>query len=364
MKTTMKLVVLLAAVVVMGALAAPAVTLTDINLNPSVSGTGLFSSGSYLGSTARMVEGTHNAWTGNSGNLAPYSSSTNAIRGYITWSSQQDIRFVRTWPEAMAGFGGGWVGNDYWDQVKVDTLDGPASGAGTEANWVTRYTSGTGLNTQFQDIDLGATYTTYGIRVQTSWTNNHISLGEIEAFGPLKGTSLSASRLYPTSVGGSSEAFFFRGYGLATNNLWIADGGWLSSASGVNPGTNYYYNMNYSTAQTVGGLSVHFFQQSSFCDTPTNWEFLVDQGSGLTSLGVYSKVNNSFGEPRQSYYYGFDQVLSGVTQIQIRVQESDIKDGLGLGLVEFEAFSSLIPEPGSLLLMLGAGALLALRRRR
>jgi len=341
---------------------APAVTVSEFNLANSVSGWGNFAPITQ-GNNANVTDATL-FWNNNQVNMGPTRGDGTNISPYVTWSSAQTVGTVRVWAEDFRGYFRQWL----YHQLKVDTLVGPASGAGTEANWVTRYTSATGLNTGFVDCALGGDFVTYGVRVQAFKTTNDINVGDIAIFTSLKsGTTLTDARARPTSIATSGDWFSDqqRRSWLATNGAWH-DGGWLSQPPVTNAGTNITLTLNYTAATNIGGFSVYWWAQPTYSSVPTNWELWADTGSGLAQLGTFSRSTAANGQMRLNYNYTFDQLLAGVTQLELRVREDQVVSTLGINMVEFEAFNSiLVPEPAStLLLVVGGTALMLARRRR
>ena len=107
------------------------------------------------------------------------------------------------------------------------------------------------------------------------------------------------------------------------------------------------------------GLAITWAPQAGFAALPTSRELLADTGAGLTTLGTFAPTTAQNGAIRGQNYYDIG-LLSGVTQIQLRIPES-ATGGVGVSVVEFEAFLD-IPEPATAALA-GSAALLLLRRR-
>ena len=354
MQTMTKLTVLLAAAAV--AVSAQA-AVTEINLSHTATTFGLLPNVTLDQGFANGVEDGNEWGTWVTQSPVTFTSPTvfftNQIGVYMTWATDQSVRSARVWKEY----------NNTYTEVYVDTLN--ASGSATnETDWTVR-SSNTGLGSvNFLDMDLGAAYQTKGVRVRVKNNGETATrIGEIGVYGPAGAGgigTLSSHRATASSVIASSVGWGAVAAGASDAN-WLSR--WLSDTPAANTGTDYTYDINFSGGTNVGGATLLFNTQSNpgIAEMPTSWELLVDQGSGLTSLGTFSPTMAQNGyRNRQLYTYDFGQLYTGVIQLQLRVPESAVVNGVSL--MEFEALD--IPEPASLLLLMATGALLFLRRRR
>jgi hypothetical protein len=353
MKTMAKLMVLLAAAVL--AVSANA-AVTDFNLATYATGFGIQSNapltqGAASGVADRLQWQDWSAgWNAIPFNSPTVTNSTGKLGVYMTWSSDTAVRTVRVLRD---------ISHTY-DEIYVDTLNAGGN-ATNDADWTVR-SSNTGLaNVPYYNIELANSYTTRGVRVRvhnTASDINRTSIGEIAVYSTLglAGTgTINTLRVAPSSVTASSVSLWGTPASFANDTNWTTR--WLSAVPTSNPGTDYTYSMNFSSGKSIGGVQMIINQQLGFAEYPSTWELLVDQGSGLSNILTVAKPTTSY---RELHCYDFGQIYTGVTQLQFRCAESAVTNGVGL--IEFEAL--YIPEPGSLLLLLGAGALLALRRRR
>ena len=324
-----------------------------VNLNDTATGFGLTPViGLNQGSAAGIADGTMYSWVITiAASPRNWSGATN-IQPWITWPSDQQIRTVRVWEDRDAGGGS-------YDRLRIDRLDtGGSTAVEGAGGWLNVYDSGTGQSIQFSDVDLGATYTTRGLRVRVDKTTTDVNVGEVAVFGPLPlGGTLTSLRVFPTNVVASGVEY---GGAAGANNVNWFDR-WQVGAT-VNPDPDFWYDMFFANAK-LDAVSLTFAQQGVHGAVPTSWELLADTGSGLTSLGTFSRTTAQNGQIDGVYYINIGS-LSGVNQIRLRVPEANT-GGNGLALMEFEAFQTEpIPEPGTVgLLALGAGLALFRRRR-
>ena len=341
---------LLAALTVILALGAGPAGATVVNLSTTATGFGLLPDTSPLsqGTVAGIANGQMFDWASTSG-TSPREFALSNLQPYMTWGSDQQVRTVRVWSDVSTTY----------DRVRIDTLT-PGGTATVEGDWINRYDSGTGLGQRFQDVDLGSTYTTRGVRTRVDKTTADINVGEVAVFNPLDlGGTLTAARVFPTSVAASSVGFGAVAANASNTTVnWYNR--WLGGTPAANPGSDYTYDMFFTNA-ALDAVSLTFARQCGISEIPSSWELLVDTGSGLTSLGTYTTTVAQDGNTRGMYYLNIGS-LQGVDQLRLRVAEANVPGGLAVGLMEFEALHT-IPEPCTTIL-LATGALLLCRQRR
>jgi len=246
---------LVAAVLAAGVLAASGQSIVDFDLARTASGqSALPLLPTYQGWSNSLCDGSMISWTVDDSGILGWTVTNNAFQPYLVWTNRQVIRSLRVWNDNYTGYGR----PNAWDQVLVDTLAGPPSGATNEANWVNRYASATGLAAFAHEVDLGAPCATHGVRVRVFRPagSNDVNVGEIAVYGPRSAgpQTLSAARLAPTSTAASSEYGAGRDRSKAVDGIY-SGGGYLSLKAADNPGTEFYYELNYAPpGRTVGSL--------------------------------------------------------------------------------------------------------------
>ena len=303
------------------------------NLAASASGNGLLPSVAlFQGSAAGIYDGNIWSWGGTYGATSPRVNTSNNIQPYLTWSTDQTLRTIRLLRDAAGTY----------DRVVIDTLNG--SDPTQEANWTSRYDTGSGANVTFLDVDLGATYTTKGLRVRTFRGANDCDVGELAAFGPLPlGGTLSSRRVWPTNTTATSSRF--RSPPEASDGNWMQFG-WLSDTTNGNPGIEWQLTQWYSNNASFNAVSVTFGMQSGWNYHPNSWQLQLDQGSGFASVGTFAKDG-----VRQQYYHNLG-LQTGVRALRLVVQELDTPDGaLSVGVVEMEAFLTVITAKGTVIVI-------------
>src|SRR5688572_20070415 len=190
------------------------------------------------GTAAGIADGALFSWFGPV--TSPRTFTGTSIQPYMTWASAQNVRIIRAHRDASGD----------WDRFMIDTLVG--ANPAIEGNWVNRYDSGPGLAvpaSRFQDVDLGTTYSTLGVRVRSFRPGGDTDVGEVAVFGPQDfAGNLTSLKAAPTSFAASSTEH--RAPNLAVNDDWY-DSGWLSHNTTVNPGTDFTYDLFFAGGQDI-----------------------------------------------------------------------------------------------------------------
>jgi hypothetical protein len=331
----------------LGLSGAHAQEVADFNLARTAAGKGsLPVLPSYQGWTNSLNDGSLLWWTADAVSGEIGWTVTNAVfQPYLTWMKAQRIRSVRLWNDNFTGYGR----YNAWDQVLVDTLEGPPDGATNEANWVNRHASAPGLSAFAYEADLGDTFRTYGLRVRVirPANSNDTNVGEIAVYGPRSGgpQTLTAARQAPTSTAASSDFGAGRDKGKAVDGVY-SGGGFLSLSATNNPGTNFYYEVAYaSPGRTVGSLALLWNRQvTNFCDVPSAWDIELVTGDVTNRVGTFNRelTPRLLGGTlyRLLYHYDLGQVWRGVTKVRLVVPEDNVANGLGIGIGEIEVFQT------------------------
>lgn len=333
-------------VLVLATAQAPAASVILDNLAYQATGAGLLPIIALdQGAAAGIYDGSLFAWAG--GVTSPRSLAASSLQPYLTWTAPRTVGSVRVYGDTSN------LGNAY-DRLRIETLIG--ADPPQEANWVTRYDSGPGLNSRILDVLLpGGPYTTRGLRIRADMTHADINVGEVAAFAPLEQTGGTLSSRRVVATGASASSSVFRPAPGAIN-LDTYDGGWLSDTAANNPGDTFTWTATYNSA-TVNALGMFWYPQGGWAAMPANWTVLIDCGAGYFNAGTYSPSGTQLQQ-----YLALPHTYQNVQAIQIRILEGDVGAPGRVSFSELEAYH-IVPEPGLAGLWLGGLAALLPRRR-
>jgi len=329
---------------IMGGLLAAGADGAVVNLAESASGTGLLPVVALSqGSPNGIRDGGMFDWF--NGASSPRNFSLTNLQPYMIWSALQDVRLVRAW---------GDVGNTY-DRIRIDTLTG--TDPTQEADWVNRYDSGTGLGQRFVDVDLGASYSTQGVRVRVDKAAVDVNVGEVDVFSALPVTGTLTANLVP-ATGATASSSEYGAPGDAIDGSWYGNR-WMGASPAANPDPSYWLQASYDNAD-VSLISLTFCAQGNYSVVPRTYTLELEDGSGWHTIGTFNRPD----DVRQHFYHDLGTSYFGVQNIRVSALEGADLDGFRLALQEIEAFDVIfIPEPATAAILALASLGLLARRR-
>jgi hypothetical protein len=280
------------------------------------------------------------------------------LGAYMTWNTPQPVRTLRYFHDLFT------VGVQL-DHIILDTLVGAAAGAGDNSNWVQRFDSrfdtfdGSADNAgvlRFLDIDLGATYSTQGVRVRAFATGSDQVVGEVAVISPLAvpGT-MTDNRIAPSGPAVASSSGFGQVGAGATDDRFFNR--WLSGTPAANPGDVYTLDIPYDGTVEMTDVSIIFGSQGNFSEIPTT--FLIQRALGGGLYETIATVDTTATPGRAMYFVHLGPQYN-VAGLRLLVEESAVTNGVAV--FEFEAFN--LPEPGAAIATAGVAVLTFSRRRR
>jgi len=329
--------------------AAQAIPIT--NLAQSSNAQGIFGPSLTGGQAGGIID--RSIWGFNGIVTSPRVNNT-YVQPYLTWSSDQNVRILRILNDTFAAT---------YDRLIVDTLN-TGGNPTNNADWTQRFDTGAGLaNPGPFDLNLGATYSTRGVRVRAnrSGLSGDFAFGEMEVYTgfPVSGTLADNRISVPTANYSASSTLGGTSPGFA--GQW--NDRWLSQSQVNNGGSAFTLDRHFTTATNVTNLSLAFANKNDngVRVVPTSWDiFVKTTGNATWTLaGTYTSSNSNLATPATWYYLDLPG-LYNVTDLRVSVPFSSVgSDAIGIHYTE--AFN--LPEPSAALFAGGAVVGMMARRR-